>query len=157
MEKSIKTPEEDDKLREILLDLAEDGKIETPPETIKKANAKRIKRIHNNYTRKQTEFVTDQLSALVVDNYSKALGALSLVESPEKLADEISGNELVMADVSRVVTYIAAFLPLIGLAAGGLTTIRHIWMKNMYDSLKPIEESPEASPHQPETIDPQAS
>ena len=147
MEKNAKThlspPAEEENLREVLLDLAEDGKIETPPETIKKANAKRIKRIHSNYTRKQAEFVTNQLSAVVVDNYSKALAALSLVESSENLANELSNNELIMADVTRVVTYVASFLPLLGLAAGGVTTLRHVWEKNLYSALKPIPEEEE--------------
>ena len=71
---------------------------------------------------KANEFFTD----LVISRFSKTLGGLDAIESPDEWSNELKEDELLKRDVYSLVEKISPYIPLLGILSGRITTAKHL-------------------------------
>ena len=58
---------------------------------------------------------------------------MELIEDGKKLENELGNNELFKRDVKTVLSYVTPYVPLMGLACGGICIGRHVMKKRASD------------------------
>ena len=117
----------EEKKRNILLKLAEDGDLDKSVAYIKKASHKAINKLYTNYERKRMQKANEFLTDLLISRFSNTLGGLDAIESSEELSKELKKDELLKRDVFSLVEKITPYIPLLGILSGGITTGKHIY------------------------------
>ena len=60
---------------------------------------------------------------LVISKFALLLGGLDTIEDPKTLEEELKSDELLRADIERIMMTIAPYIPLIEILSGGLTIL----------------------------------
>ena len=134
----------EEKKRDILLKLAEDGDLDKSAAYFKKASHKVVNKLYTNYERKRMQKADESLTDLLISRFSNALGGLDVIESSEELSKELK-NELLKRDVFSLVEKITPYIPLLGILSGGITTAKHI-----YDHHKTQNSQEASTSHNPD-------
>ena len=119
--------EDNNKKRDELLKLAEDGDLDKSVAYIKKASQKVIDKLYTEYERKRMQKANEFLTDLLISRFSSTLGGLDAIEDAESLSDELRKDELLKRDVYSLVESLTPYLPFIGILSGGVTTAKHIY------------------------------
>ena len=88
-----------------------------------------MEKIYKNYLTKQLDETNEQITSTLIGQLSELLTSLELVEDGEDLKGELEGNEIFKRDVKNILCYVTPYIPLIGLACGGICLGKHILRK----------------------------
>ena len=60
---------------------------------------------------------------VVISKFALLLGGVDAIEDPKTLEEELKSDELLRADIERIIMTIAPYIPFIRILSGGLTTL----------------------------------
>ena len=115
--------------REEILRLVAEGKIKHKTKFIEKASDETLEKIYKGHIAKQLDETNEKITSTLIGQLSELLTSLELVEDGEDLKGELEGNEILKRDVKNILCYVAPYIPLIGLACGGICLGKHILRK----------------------------
>ena len=115
--------------REEILRLVAEGKIKHTTKYVEKASDETLEKIYKNYVAKQLDETNDHIANTLIKQLSELLTSLELVEDGGDLKGELEGNEIFKRDVKNILCYVTPYIPLIGLACGGICLGKHILQK----------------------------
>ena len=117
-----------------------EGKIKLTTKYVEKASDETLEKVYKNYIAKQLDETNEQITKILINQLSELLTSLEMIEDGKKPEDELGNNELFKRDVKTVLSYITPYIPLIGLACGGICIGRHV-MKKRSSDVKEEEEN----------------
>ena len=129
----IKT-DDNSKIRDELLKLAEEGELDKSVLYIKKASQKIIDKLYSEYERKCMQKANEFLTDLFISKFSSTLGGLDVIEAPESLSEELKKDELLKRDVYSLVESLTPYLPFVGILSGAPPTFKHLYSHKAKDS-----------------------
>ena len=109
-----------------LIALSNDGLIDKPANFIRKANKSVVDKMYDEYENQRMSCASDFVSALIISKFALVLGSFNVVESAEKLSEELLNDKLLKDDVAYLTRSISPHIPFIGLISGGCTTAKHV-------------------------------
>ena len=115
--------------REEILRLVAEGKIKHTTKFVEKVSYKTLEKIYKGYIAKHLDETNEKITSTLIGQLSKLLTSLELVEDGENLKRELEGNEIFKRDVKNILCYVTPYIPLIGLACGGICLGKHILRK----------------------------
>ena len=136
----MKENQEEINYREEILRLIAEGKIKLTTKYVEKASDETLEKIYKNYVAKQLDETNEQITKILINQLSELLTSLEMIEDGKKLENELENNELFKRDVKTVLSYVTPYVPLIGLACGGICIGRHVMKKRSSDVNKEKEE-----------------
>ena len=117
---------EADRKRMKLIQLAESGEISQSVKYIKKASNKVICKLYAEYEFIQQDKTNELLADVLIVKFSELMGMLETVRSGEDLAAELKEDKLLQGNIKSAVSFLAPFIPFIGLISGGATLGKHV-------------------------------
>ena len=115
-----------DRKRMKLIQLAESGEISQSVKYIKKASNKVICKLYAEYEFIQQDKTNELLADVLIVKFSELMGMLETVRSGEDLAAELKEDKLLQGNIKSAVSFLAPFIPFIGLISGGATLGKHV-------------------------------
>ena len=112
---------------EEILRLVAEGKIKHTTNFVEKAFDETLEKIYKGYIAKQLDETNEKIT--LIGQLSELLTSLELVEDGEESKGELEGNEIFKRDVKNILCYVTPYIPLIGLACGGICLGKHILRK----------------------------
>ena len=117
---------ESDRTRMKMIQLAEVGDISQSVKYIKKASDKVISNLYAEYLWIQQDKSNEVLADVLITKFSELMGMLETVPSGELLAAQLKEDKLLQGNIKTAVSFIAPFVPFIGLVTGGATLGKHM-------------------------------
>ena len=117
--------------REELLRLVAEKKIKHTAKYIENATEETLKKIYEDYQSKELDEVNDKVTGVLITKLSELMMKLDLVKDNVSLEDDLGKNELFKRDVKRIIGYLTPYVPLVGLASGGITVGAHVSDKKL--------------------------
>ena len=137
-----------DQKRMKMVQLAEIGEISQGVKYIKKASDKVICRLYAEYLYREQDKTNAILADTIIVKFADLLEMLNTVPSAKDLAVELKEDKLLQENVKTAITFIAPFIPFIGLITGGATVGKHVMKKNKAERGEPEVEKSE--PEEPD-------
>jgi hypothetical protein len=120
--------------RNKLIELSKDGVIDKTAVFIRKSNKDVIDKLYDEYEHQRMSYASEFLSNLIISKFASVLGSFNMVESSDRLSEELLGDKLLKDDVAYLTRTISPNIPFIGLISGGCTTAKHVvahkWSKS---------------------------
>ena len=131
-----------------MIQLAEIGEISQGVKYIKKASDKVICKLYTEYLYREQDKTNAVLADTIIVKFSDLLEMLNTVPSAKDLAVELKEDKLLQGNVKTAYTFIAPFIPFIGLITGGATVGKHVMKKQNEngEAKKNQSESPKKKP-----------
>ena len=98
-------------MRSELIKLPENGEMDQPIKYIKKVSSKVISKLYKEYEEKRMQKANEFLIDLLISRFSKLLGSLDAMDSPENMEDELKEDELLRRDVTNLVASLTPYIP----------------------------------------------
>ena len=128
-----------------MIQLAEIGEISQSVKYIKKASDNVICKLYAEYIYRELDKTNAVLADTLIVKFADLLEMLNTVPSAKDLAVELKEDKLLQGNVKTAITFIAPFIPFIGLVTGGATVGKHVMRnKNRNEEPKPTESPSEA-------------
>ena len=118
-----------DQKRMKMIQLSEIGEVSQSVKYIKKASDKVICRLYAEYLYKEQDKTNAVLADTLIVKFADLLEMLNTVPSAKDLALELKEDKLLQGNVKTAITFIAPFVPFIGLVTGGATVGKHVMRK----------------------------
>ena len=135
-----------DQKRMKMIQLAEIGEVSQSVKYIKKASDKIICKLYAEYIYREQDKTNAVLVDTLIVKFADLLEMLNTVPSAKDLAVELKEDKLLQGNVKTAITFIAPFIPFIGLITGGATAGKHVMRKqNGSDKTKPTSEANQPS------------
>ena len=112
--------------RNKLIELSKDGVIDKTAVFIRKSNKDVIDKLYDEYEHQRMSYASEFLSNLIISKFASVLGSFNMVESSDRLSEELLGDKLLKDDVAYLTRTISPNIPFIGLISGGCTTAKHV-------------------------------
>ena len=112
--------------RNKLIELSKDGVIDKTVVFITKSNKDVIDKLYDEYEHQRMSYASEFLSNLIISKFASVLGSFNMVESSDRLSEELLGDKLLKDDVAYLTRTISPNIPFIGLISGGCTTAKHV-------------------------------
>ena len=125
-QEKTETASESDRTRMKMVQLAEAGEISQSVKYIKKASDKVISKLYAEYLTIEQDKTNTILADTLITNFSDLMGMLETVPSGELLAAELKEDKLLQGNIKTAVSFIAPFVPFIGVITGGATLGKHM-------------------------------
>ena len=119
-----------DQKRMKMIQLSEVGEISQSVKYIKKASDKVICKLYAEYLYREQDKTNAVLADTVIVKFADLLEMLNTVPSAKDLAVELREDKLLQGNIKTAITFIAPFIPFIGLVTGGATVGKHVMRKN---------------------------
>ena len=133
-----------DQKRMKMIQLSEIGEVSQSVKYIKKASDKVICKLYAEYLYREQDKTNAVLADTLIVKFADLLEMLNTVPSAKDLAVELKEDKLLQGNVKTAITFIAPFIPFIGLVTGGATVGKHVMKKrNEENNSKRSEESDE--------------
>ena len=118
-----------DQKRMKMIQLSEIGEVSQSVKYIKKASDKVICKLYAEYIYKEQDKTNAVLADTLIVKFADLLEMLDTVPSAKDLALELKEDKLLQGNVKTAITFIAPFIPFIGLVTGGATVGKHVMKK----------------------------
>ena len=118
-----------DQKRMKMIQLSEIGEVSQSVKYIKKASDKVICKLYAEYLYKEQDKTNAVLADTLIVKFADLLEMLNTVPSAKDLAMELKEDKLLQGNVKTAITFIAPFIPFIGLVTGGATVGKHVMRK----------------------------
>ena len=122
---TAKKPQTENK-RNKLIELSKDGVIDKTAGFIRKSNKDVIDKLYDEYEHQRMSYASEFLSNLIISKFASVLGSFNMVESSDRLSEELLGDKLLKDDVAYLTRTISPNIPFIGFISGGCTTAKHV-------------------------------
>ena len=119
-----------DQKRMKMIQLSEVGEISQSVKYIKKASDKVICKLYAEYLYREEDKTNAVLADTLIVKFADLLEMLNTVPSAKDLAVELREDKLLQGNIKTAITFIAPFIPFIGLVTGGATVGKHVMRKN---------------------------
>ena len=119
-----------DQKRMKMIQLSEIGETSQSVKYIKKASDKVICKLYAEYLYREQDKTNAVLADTLIVKFADLLEMLNTVPSAKDLAMELKEDKLLQGNVKSAITFIAPFIPFIGLVTGGATVGKHVMRKN---------------------------
>ena len=96
---------------------------------IKKASDNVICKLYAEYLYREQDKTNAVLADTLIVKFADLLEMLDTVPSAKDLAVELKEDKLLQGNVKTAITFIAPFIPFIGLVTGGATVGKHVMKK----------------------------
>ena len=136
-----------DQKRMKMIQLSEIGEVSQSVKYIKKASDKVICKLYAEYLYREQDKTNAVLADTLIVKFADLLEMLNTVPSAKDLAVELKEDKLLQGNVKTAITFIAPFIPFIGLVTGGATVGKHV-MKKQNEQAKQTSETSE----EPQTV-----
>ena len=117
---------ESDRTRMKMIQLAESGEISQSVKYIKKASDKVISKLYAEYLMIEQDKSNTILADVLITKFSELMGMLETVPSGDLLAAELKEDKLLQGNIKTAVSFVAPFIPFIGVITGGATLGKHM-------------------------------
>ena len=124
-----------DQKRMKMIQLSEVGEVSQSVKYIKKASDKVICKLYAEYLYREEDKTNAVLADTLIVKFADLLEMLNTVPSAKDLAMELREDKLLQGNVKTAITFIAPFIPFIGLVTGGATVGKHVMRKNNSESV----------------------
>lgn len=111
-----------------LIRLSEEGELSQSVKYIKKSSDKIIDKILAEYEYRQLDKTSTQLADTLIVKFSELMCGLNVVASDGNLTNELRNDKLLQKNVKSAVSFLAPFIPFIGLISGGTTLGKHMML-----------------------------
>ena len=118
-----------------MIQLSEVGEVSQSVKYIKKASDKVICKLYAEYLYREEDKTNAVLADTLIVKFADLLEMLNTVPSAKDLAMELREDKLLQGNVKTAITFIAPFIPFIGLVTGGATVGKHVMRKNNSESV----------------------
>ena len=118
-----------DQKRMKMIQLSEIGEVSQSVKYIKKASDKVICKLYAEYLYKEQDKTNAVLADTLIVKFADLLEMLNTVPSAKDLAMELKEDKLLQGNAKTAITFIAPFIPFIGLVTGGATVGKHVMRK----------------------------
>ena len=134
-----------DQKRMKMIQLSEIGEVSQSVKYIKKASDKVICKLYAEYLYREQDKTNAVLADTIIVKFADLLEMLNTVPSAKDLAMELKEDKLLQGNVKSAITFIAPFIPFIGLVTGGATVGKHVMKKRneQSDQSQPEEDNEE--------------
>ena len=132
-----------DQKRMKMIQLSEIGEVSQSVKYIKKASDKVICKLYAEYLYREQDKTNAVLADTLIVKFADLLEMLNTVPSAKDLAIELKEDKLLQGNVKSAITFIAPFIPFIGLVTGGATVGKHVMRKNNAEQ-NPVQSEPTA-------------
>ena len=119
-----------DQKRMKMIQLSEIGEVSQSVKYIKKASDKVVCKLYAEYLYREQDKTNAVLADTLIVKFAELLEMLNTVPSAKDLAIELKEDKLLQGNVKSAITFIAPFIPFIGLVTGGATVGKHVMRKN---------------------------
>ena len=133
-----------DQKRMKIIQLAEIGEISQSVKYIKKASDNVICKLYAEYIYREQDKTNAVLVDTLIVKFADLLEMLNTVPSAKDLAVELREDKLLQGNVKTAITFIAPFIPFIGLITGGATVGKHV-MRKKNEKTEPTASEAQAS------------
>ena len=133
-----------DQKRMKMIQLSEIGEVSQSVKYIKKASDKVICKLYAEYLYKEQDKTNAVPADTLIVKFADLLEMLNTVPSAKDLALELKEDKLLQGNVKTAITFIAPFIPFIGLVTGGATVGKHV-MKKKNEQAEQTSETSEES------------
>ena len=137
-----------DQKRMKITQLSEAGEVSQSVNYIKKASDVVVCKLYANYVYREQEKTNAALADTLIVKFADLLEMLEKVPSAKDLAAELKEDKLLQGNVKTAISFVAPFIPFIGLVTGGATVGKHV-MKKAAEQAERSEQS-KAGEAQPE-------
>ena len=138
-----------DQKRMKMIQLSEIGEVSQSVKYIKKASDNVICKLYAEYLYREQDKTNAVLADTLIVKFADLLEMLNTVPSAKDLAVELREDKLLQGNVKTAITFIAPFIPFIGLVTGGATVGKHVMKKqNEAEQVKQTSETSE----EPQTV-----
>ena len=138
-----------DQKRMKMIQLSEIGEVSQSVKYIKKASDKVICKLYAEYLYREQDKTNAVLADTLIVKFADLLEMLNTVPSAKDLALELKEDKLLQGNVKTAITFIAPFIPFIGLVTGGATVGKHVMKKQ--NEAKQAKQTSETS-EEPQTV-----
>ena len=138
-----------DQKRMRMIQLSEVGEVSQSVKYIKKASDKVICKLYAEYLYREQDKTNAVLADTLIVKFADLLEMLNTVPSAKDLALELKEDKLLQGNVKTAITFIAPFIPFIGLVTGGATVGKHVMKKQ--NEAKQAKQTSETS-EEPQTV-----
>ena len=118
-----------DQKRMKMIQLSEIGEVSQSVKYIKKASDNVICKLYAEYLYREQDKTNAVLADTLIVKFADLLEMLDTVPSAKDLAVELKEDKLLQGNVKTAITFIAPFIPFIGLVTGGATVGKHVMKK----------------------------
>ena len=125
-QEKTETASESDHTRMKMIQLAESGEISQSVKYIKKASDKVISKLYAEYLMIEQDKSNTILADVLITKFSELMGMLETVPSGDLLAAELKEDKLLQGNIKTAVSFVAPFIPFIGVITGGATLGKHM-------------------------------
>lgn len=94
-----------------LIRLSEDGDIDQSVKYLKKASAKVINKLYQDFESKRLEKANSFLTDMLISKFASVLGGLDAIASEEELNSDLQKDKLLKRDVESLVSTVTPFIP----------------------------------------------
>ena len=129
-----------------MIQLAEIGEISQGVKYIKKASDKVICKLYTEYLYREQDKTNAVLADTIIVKFSDLLEMLNTVPSAKDLAVELKEDKLLQGNVKTAYTFIAPFIPFIGLITGGATVGKHVMKNKNKNEAKQTDKAEQSRP-----------
>ena len=133
-----------DQKRMKMIQLSEIGEVSQSVKYIKKASDNVICKLYAEYIYREQDKTNAVLVDTLIVKFSDLLEMLNTVPSAKDLAVELREDKLLQGNVKTAITFIAPFIPFIGLITGGATVGKHV-MRKKNEKTEPTASEAQAS------------
>ena len=112
--------------RKKLIELSKDGVVDKTSGFIRKSNKDVIDKLYGEYEHQRMSYASEFLSNLIISKFASVLSSFNMVESSDRLSEELLGDKLLKDDVAYLTRTVSPNIPFIGLISGGCTTAKHV-------------------------------
>ena len=134
-----------DQKRMKMVQLSEIGEASQSVKYLKKASDKVICKLYAEYLYREQDKTNAILADTLIVKFADLLEMLNTVPSAKDLAAELKEDKLLQGNVKSAITFIAPFVPFIGLVTGGATVGKHVMRKKNGDESKEKNKHGESS------------
>ena len=138
-----------DQKRMKMIQLSEIGEVSQSVKYIKKASDNVICKLYAEYLYREQDKTNAVLADTLIVKFADLLEMLNTVPSAKDLAVELREDKLLQGNVKTAITFIAPFIPFIGLVTGGATVGKHVMKKQ--NEAKQAKQTSETS-EEPQTV-----
>ena len=128
-----------DQKRMKMIQLSEIGEVSQSVKYIKKASDKVICKLSAEYLYREQDKTNAVLADTLIVKFADLLEMLNTVPSAKDLAMELKEDKLLQGNVKTAITFIAPFIPFIGLVTGGATVGKHVMKKQNEKTEKTVQ------------------
>ena len=127
--------------RKKLIELSRDGVVDKTAGFIRKSNKDVIDKLYDDHEHQRMSYASEFLSNLIISKFASVLGSFNMVESSDRLSEELLGDKLLKDDVAYLTRTVSPKIPFIGLISGGCTTAKHVVAHKWKDNENISEEA----------------